>query len=187
MRNKSELLANEIETKKIELLQDRINNNSKLINDLTNKLVADYCKQLDSYVKYIQEVINDTKHPPTAEELDDMVIQLPVLLYFCGEAQENLGIKNDVAKSIRQEKYNEIFATVKGTIADKTSASELQVQTETITHIIYSRAYTIVKNKLNAAYELLSSIKKVITRRISETSLANIDEGRFRSKNDRNL
>ena len=54
--SKSELLAEEIETKKIELLQDRINNNSKLINDLTNKLVADYCKQLDNYIKFIKEV-----------------------------------------------------------------------------------------------------------------------------------
>lgn len=183
MNSKSELLAEEIETKKIELLQDRINNNSKLINDLTNKLVADYCKQLDDYVRFIQSILQDDKHPPTAQELDDFVMTLPVLLYFAGEAQENLGIKQDVAKSIRQERYNEIFATVKGTIADKTSASELQVQSETITHIIYSRAYTIVKNKLNAAYELLSSIKKVITRRISETSLTNIDEGRFRNKN----
>lgn len=32
---------------------------------------------------------------------------------------------------------------------------------------------------MNAAYELLSSIKKVISRRMSETTLANIDEGRF--------
>ena len=83
MTNKSELLANEIETKKVELLQERINNNSKLINDLTNKLVADYCKPLDKYIRYINEALNDSEHPPTAKELDDMVMQLPVLLYFC--------------------------------------------------------------------------------------------------------
>ena len=109
MSNKSELLAEEIETKKIELLQDRINNNSKLINELTNKLVADYCKQLDDYVRFIQGILQDNQHPPTAEELDDFVMNLPVLLYFCGEAQENLGIKQDVAKAVKQEKYNEIY------------------------------------------------------------------------------
>ena len=178
--SKSEILANEIEIKQIELLQDRINNNSKLINDLTNKLVADYCKQLDSYVKYIQEVINDTKHPPTAEELDDMVIQLPVLLYFCGEAQENLGIKNDVAKSVKQEKYNEIYKELqKGTISDKTSKAELAVQREEVTRIIYDRAYKIVKEKMTAAYELLSSVKKVISRRLAEYELGGVDSGRF--------
>ena len=80
---KNDLLANEINQKEIELLQDRINNNSKLINDLTNKLVADYCKQLDDYVKFIQSILQDDKHPPTSEELDDMVMTLPTLLFFC--------------------------------------------------------------------------------------------------------
>ena len=180
MTNKSEILANEIETKKIELLQDRINNNSKLINDLTNKLVADYCKQLDNYVRFIQSILQDDKHPPTAQELDDIVMNLPVLLYFAGEAQENLGIKTDVAKAVRQEKYNSIYNTLsKGTINDKVNQTESQIQSEEVAKIIYERAYKIVKEKMTAAYELLGSIKKVITRRIQETSLTNIDEGRF--------
>lgn len=177
--SKSELLANEIEAKKIELLQDRINHNSKMINDLTNKLVADYCKQLDNYVKFVQDLLQDDKHPPTAEELDDIVMNLPVLLYFCGEAQENLGIKTDVAKAVKQEKYNEIYNEVKGTIADKTAKSELAAQSETITHIIYDRAYKIVKEKMSAAYELLSSCKKVISRRMAEYELGGVDSGRF--------
>ena len=80
---KNEILANEIDTNTIELLQDRINNNSKLINDLTNKLVADYCKQLDEYVRFIQSILQDEKHPPTAQELDDMALMLPTLLFFC--------------------------------------------------------------------------------------------------------
>ena len=181
--SKSELLAEEIETKKIEILQDRINNNSKLINDLTNKLVADYCKQLDNYVRFIQGVLQDNENPPTALELDDMVMNIPVLLYFAGEAQENLGIKNDVAKAVKQEKYNEIYNELqKGTISDKTSKAELAVQSEEITRIIYDRAYKIVREKMTAAYELLSSIKKVVSRRMSEYELGGVDSGRFRNQ-----
>lgn len=149
MNSKSELLAEEIETKKIELLQDRINNNSKLINDLTNKLVADYCKQLDDYVRFIQSILQDDKHPPTAQELDDFVMTLPTLLFFTGEAQENLGIKADIAKAVRQEKYNSIYNTLsKGTINDKVNQTESQIQSEEVTRIIYDRAYKIVKEKM---------------------------------------
>lgn len=176
---KSTILADEINTEEVEELQQRVDNNSRLINDITNKLVADYCKQLDNYVRFIESILKDEKHPPTAEELDDFVMNLPILLYFCGEAQENLGIKTDVAKSIKQEKYNEVYREVKGTIADKTAKSELETRSEIITHIIYDRAYKIVKEKMEAAYELLSSIKKVISRRMSENSLANVDEGRI--------
>lgn len=180
--SKSELLAEEIETKKIELLQDRINNNSKLINDLTNKLVADYCKQLDNYVRFIQSLLQDDKHPPTAQELDDMVMTLPTLLFFTGEAQENLGIKADIAKAVRQEKYNSIYNTLsKGTINDKVNQTESQIQSEEITKIIYERAYRICKEKMTAAYELLGSIKKVITRRINETSLTGLTDDRFKN------
>ena len=110
-------------------------------------------------------------------------MNLPVLLYFCGEEQENLGIKQDVAKAIKQEKYNEVYRELqKGTISDKTSKAELAVQSEEITRIIYDRSYKIVKNKLEAAYELLSSIKKVISRLMSEYELDGVDSGRFQNK-----
>lgn len=83
---------------------------------------------------------------------------------------------------MKQEKYNSIYNELqKGTISDKTSRAELAVQSEEITRIIYDRSYKIVKAKLEAAYELLSSIKKVISRRMNESSLANIDEGRFKN------
>ena len=110
-------------------------------------------------------------------------MNLSVLLYFCGEAQENLSIKQDVAKAIKQEKYNEVYRELqKGTISDKTSKAELAVQSEEITRIIYDRSHKIVKNKLEAAYELLSSIKKVISRLMSEYELGGVDSGRFQNK-----
>lgn len=179
--SKPNILSEDINENEIKQLQERISKNSNLINRLSNQLVNDYCKSLNEYVAFIQKILQDDKHPPTAQELDDFVLNLPVLLYFCGEAQENLGIKTDVAKSIKQEKYNEIYKEVSGTIADKTAKSELAAQSETITHIIYDRAYKIVKEKMTAAYELLSSCKKVISRRMAESELANVDEGRFRN------
>lgn len=182
MKSNNLTLSCNINEVEIHELQKRIDKNSTLINDLSNQLVNDYCKSLNEYVKFIQNILKDDKHPPTAQELDDFVLNLPVLLYFCGEAQENLGIKTDVAKSIRQEKYNSIYnALEKGTISDKTSASELATQAETITHIVYDRAYRIVKEKMMAAYELLGSIKKVITRRMQESELGNVDDGRFKN------
>lgn len=175
-------LTSDIDTGVIREMQEIVSKNSEAINEIVNQLVADYCKNLDEYVKYINKAIQDQEHPVAAQELDDFVIQLPILLYFAGEAQENLGINEDVAKAKKMEKYNNIYNQVKGTIADKTAKSEIASQTEYLTHIIYNRAYKTVKLKLEYAAELLNSCKKVISRRMAESELANIDEGRFRNK-----
>ena len=59
MSNKSELLANEIKQTEIEVLQDRVNNNSKLINDMTNKLVANYNSENEMLLPSLKVLVND--------------------------------------------------------------------------------------------------------------------------------
>ena len=172
-------LSQEIESKKILELQDRIDTNSRLLDDIVNRLVSEYCKPLDDYVAFIKSVLEDTNNPPTDLELDDFILNLPVLLYFTGEALESLGIREDIAKAIRQELYNKAFDNATGTIADKTAEAELAVQNEQITQITYQRAYRKVKLRMEAGYELLQSIKKVITRRGQEYEMSRIDPARI--------
>ncbi|HUM45264.1 MAG TPA: hypothetical protein PKI14_20145, partial [Fervidobacterium sp.] len=56
---------------------------------------------------------------------------------------------------------------------------ELAVQNEQITQIAYQRAYRKVKLRMEAAYELLQSVKKVITRRTQEYEMSKIDPARI--------
>ena len=165
-------LTNEINTEIIHDMQLIVEANSKAINDIVNGLVADYCKQLDDYVKYINTIIQDQKQPVTPQELDDFVIQLPILLYFAGEAQENLGIHEDIAKAKKMEKYNTIYNQVKGTIADKTAKSEISSQTEYLTHIIYQRAYKMIRSKIEMAQEMINSLKRIFDARIVDANLS---------------
>ena len=99
----SSALSSEINKEKIKDLQNRIDNNSRLIDEIVSKLVSDYCKPLDDYIKFIQRVLQDIEHPPSDLELDDFVMNLPVLLYFTGEGMESLGIKEDTSKAIKME------------------------------------------------------------------------------------
>ena len=172
-------LTGNIEIPKIQDLQKRIDENSDIIDGIVNKLVAGYCKPLDDYMKFIKEILDDADNPPTDRELDDFTLNLPVLLYFTGEAQEALGIKEDVAKAVKQELYNEIYEKSSGTIADKTAVAELATQSEYIAHAAYQRAYKKVKLRMESANETLQSIKKVITRRIAEYEISRVDPSRI--------
>ena len=61
-----------------------------------------------------------------------------------------------------------------GTVADKDSLAELYSQQEQITNVCYNRAYKIMRSKIENAQELLSSCKKVLSRRMSEFELTHM-------------
>ena len=171
-------LSSDIDAGKVRSLQKRIDENSDLVDSIVNRLVSEYCRSLDEYMQFIRNILNDTANPPTDRELDDFALNIPVLIYFTGEAQEALGIKEGVAKAVKQELYNEIYDKATGTIADKSAAAELATQNEYIAHIAYQRAYKKVKLRMEAANETLQSIKKIISRRMVEYEVARVDPGR---------
>ncbi len=162
---------------------NKVEDNSAKVEKLVDELVSKYCYQLDDLIKVFKEILQDKDNPPTEEELDELCLKLPTYLYFIGEAQERFGIKEDIAKSVKMELYNEVHQRTKGTIADKQSASEAATLEEDIVYRAYQRSYKRIKQKLEASYELLSSIKKVISRRMGEQELSNVDSGNFRRVN----
>lgn len=176
--NEKELFDETIDKDKIANIIARVETNGDLIDEIVKKLVADYCKPLDEYMLFVRELLEDYQSPPTDRELDDFILNIPVLLYFTGEAQEALGIKEDVAKAVKQELYNEAFDNATGTVADKTATAELASQNEYIVHTAYQRAYKKIKLRMEAANETLQSVKKVVTRRTVEYEVARVDPGR---------
>jgi hypothetical protein len=178
---KGQALSQDIDIHKINKLQERISINASAINGIVQKLIKDYCQQLDNRIQVIQDVLLDYDNPPTNEDLDFWVMEISTMLYFLGQGQEYLGIKEDISKAIMKEVYNLAYENAKvGTIADKSSQAELESQNERITNIVYVRAYKSLKLKSELGMECLQSIKKVISRRMSEMQLANVDTGRMK-------
>ena len=159
---------------------NNVEGNAKQIEEIVNNLVNDYCKEVDSLVAVFKEILQDEENPPSDLELDDMVMKLPTYLYFMGHAQETFGIREDVAKSVKMEVYNKVYQTAKGTIPDKQALSESNTLYEDMVWKAYQRACKRVKQKLEAAYELLQSIKKVCSRRMLELELSRTKDSSLR-------
>lgn len=177
---KEEIAPEKTQDEIIHEIMKKVEDNSAKVEKLVDELVNKYCYQLDELVSMFKEILHDKDNPITEDELDEICLKLPSYLYFIGEAQERFGIKEDIAKSVKMELYNEVHQRTRGTIADKQAASEAATLEEEIVYKAYQRSYKRIKQKLEAAYELLSSIKKVISRRMGEAELSNVDSGSFR-------
>lgn len=155
--------------------KDDIEEKSKVIDEIVEGIISPYCKDLDKYVAFIKDCLKDGENPPTTDELDDFCLNLSTYIYFAGGMTEQLGIRDDIAKAVYKEIYHTARASQeKGTVADKDSLAELASQEEYIISSSYTRAYKTMKAKVENAQELLSSCKKVLSRRMAEYELTRI-------------
>ena len=94
------------------------------------------------------------------------------------ERAEKLGIYDALTKTAFKETYNKIYlenqssvggvGTKKPTVAESTAVAENATVYEATINDLYNRVYKTVKVKLDSANTMLSSISKLISRRMSE-------------------
>ena len=156
-------------------IQENIESNAGALDRIVDEIIAPYCRDLDNYVLFIKDCLKDGENPPTTDELDDFCLNLSTYIYFAGGMTEQLGIRDDISKAVYKEMYHTARASQdKGTVADKDSLAELASQEQYIVSSAYSRAYKTLKSKVENAQELLSSCKKVLSRRMAEYELTRI-------------
>ena len=157
----------EMDKHEITETRNTVESNSQQIDEIVNSIIKPYCKDLDKYVGFIRDCLKDGENPPTTAELEDFCMNLSTFIYFAGGMCEQLGIRDDISKAVYKEMYHTSRASLdKGTVADKDSLAELNSQHEFIVSAAYTRAYKTMKAKLDAAQELLSSCKKVLSHRM---------------------
>lgn len=173
MASRREGKANNGQPKTAESIMKNVDGISDTIQEISDKLIEKYCKSLDVEMEVIRLELKEN-NSLTDDTLEKHILELANTLYFTGSAQEDLGIKEDTCKAIRQEVYSKAREQATGkTVADKTAQAELVAQAETMTLAIYSRAYKKVKLRMDAGYEMLNSLKKVMNKRITEMELSN--------------
>lgn len=162
---------------KVQEIRKKVELDAQQLQHIVDDIIRPYTQELDDYVDFVKSVITNYDEPPTAQELDDFIMNLSVFIYYASGMQEQLGIKDDIAKALYKEMYHSARDSIdKGTVADKDSLAELASQQEALTSMIYKRAYAQVKAKVAAAQEILSSVKKIISRRMSELEITRISK-----------
>lgn len=137
-----------------------------IINQV-NKLT----EELDVLMDMMHKKINKDGYEISDKELEKLIIRLPILIYELNNTLMKAGIREDLAKIIKQTNYNNSFVMQEGTIADKKAAAELDIKEETLLETTWKRSVKIITQKMDIAGELLSAVKKLLSKRMEETAL----------------
>lgn len=148
-----------------------INDHAKSVNKLVLDIVNKITGQLDEVVAEIRERLINEVETVATELLEIYALRISTELYYMGQSQEYLGLRADVSKAVYKEQFNYHYQRTDGTINDKTAYSEAHSMTEYLAMSVSERAYKRLKIKIENAYELLGTIKKILSRRIAEFEL----------------
>lgn len=154
------------------LLNQEISKNSKLIEDIAFNISKEFTQELDKVMGTCKSIFQ-SKDKITNQEIEDLLAQLPSILYFVNEGQEAVGIKQDIAEMTRKTNYNIAREKANGTVADKNTTAEGQVINEAINEIIYQRAYKLIRAKIEMAQEMVNSLKRIFDARMMEYQIGN--------------
>lgn len=166
-----EQMLDEISTKleKIDLMGEKI-------DKIVTSIVAKYCSELDDFVNKAYKLLSNKEVDVPDVDIEYMTLQLPCLMYFASNSLEDLGIREDIARRVEKEIYNNTILSVEGRVSEKESAAQIAIQKDALVTSINSRAYRKVKSRVELALEMLGSLKKVLANRISNRELSNRDK-----------
>ena len=131
------------------------------VEQVVTKIVKEKCDTLDAIVASLRSMLKDETNIITDQEIEDILLQLPMVLYEAMEGQEIVGIQLDLANQIYKEAQSEAYRLARGTISDRNAAADIKTRGEQLDKIIYERAYKIIKGKMEMAVETLNAVKKV--------------------------
>lgn len=172
---------NDIDMTKVIDLMDETKTNVEYFEAVTNDVVSSYSKGLDNLMN---KIYNDIvlKDQPPLNTLEKYFLELSNCLYWMGDRLEKLGVYDAMSKQAYKEIYNKSYlnqtdigdSKKKPTVAELTAQAESDAQYEGIVSDVYAKAYKIVKNKVDAATTMLSSISKIISKRMTEMQLNSV-------------
>lgn len=171
----------DVDKDKVDELLNDTDENSMYFSKITSDVIAKYTEDLDKHMDTIYSMLNSNSSTISIDAIENMILSLANTLYYVGERLEIVGIKSDVAKAARQEIFNKAYLSNqekdidrknKTTVAENNAVAEEQSKYESVIQAVYERTYKVIKFKIDAGFEMLSSLKKVLSRRMQEIDLS---------------
>lgn len=141
-------------------------------------LVNEYSEELDSKVNAIQKYLNNVREYNLdfdVPSLQKICIDLSSTIYWTQDRLEKLNLLADMSKIKYKDAYNEAYTSRqsaakvedrKYTAEQLRAIAEQESIEENLINFIYTRAASILKGKIDAAYELLKAVSKSLSAEI---------------------
>lgn len=163
------------EESKMRQVKAKVELNSVTLERLVQNIVLKYNRELTEEVDKVKALL-DKKDTLTDSEVENLVMRIPVFMYYASSGLETLGIESDMAKAVKIEVYNNKYIDADGTIKDKEARATNQTFNEHMIEVAFARSYKMLKIQIEMAEAIFSGAKKVLSKRMMEMNMNKNDK-----------
>lgn len=142
-----------------------VKKDKEYLQEISDKLTSEFTSHLDKVMQDTYILIRDDKLDD--KELEKKFLEITNLIYFLSDKLESLGIELTVASARNQEIFNRLFQEAEGTIKDKQAQAEEGSKYEYFLKAVYESVYKRIKLKMEAGYEMVSTLKRTLQARMA--------------------
>lgn len=175
--------VSKVDAEKVSSILGLVEENVGYFEDICSKAVASQCEALDNIMKDLYaECLGKEGEDAPLQKLEAYYLELSNMVYFMQERVEKLGIFSDVSASVAKESYSKAYARMsslkdamgksKTTVAEIQARAGLESQYEAVVASVYDHAYKAIRNKVEAAVDMMNALRRVISTRTAEMQLS---------------
>ena len=184
----------ELNDEKLQNYIDSLNANVTEFASITNQVVAEQSSDLDELMEAIRYSVTQEDAIST-DAVERYYAELSNLVYFMSERVGRLNVYKDMSKAMTKEAYSNAYLTYsmekdeKGksirTVNENSALAESESRYQSVMDTVYSNAYSVLKMKVDQANEMISTLKHILRRRVSEEYLnAQVSNLRVNTENN---
>lgn len=166
---------------KIESVYADISENVTYFDETVKGIVDAESTHLDSLMQKIYQDLSAVDIELPVPAIEKYLLELSNVVYFMGPKLEKLSVRSDMAKAAAREVYNNSYleSSIKGidgkakiTVAENQATAERASIYQSVVQNMYEHATKQLRFKIDAANTMISSLSKVLSRRIQEMQLS---------------
>lgn len=153
----------------LDIALDNVEMTYKDAIEIANDMCSKFFKEINDFINDLQNKINTLN----MEDIRLSIIHLSLKSFSLSDVKEKTLLKQEIAETLRKEKYSQIFNSTDGSVAVRENTAIIQSSEEIVTELIYDYVASAFKTKVDEIHRIVDSLKSILMSKMQELKITN--------------
>lgn len=137
--------------------------------EIANDMSSNYFKEVNDMISGLQARVNTMNN----DDIRLSIIHLSLKSFSLSELKEKTALKQEIAETLRKEKYSQTFNSTDGTVGFKENTAILESSEEIVTELVYDYVASAFKTKVDEIHRVVDALKTILMSKMQELKITN--------------